>query len=458
MPTTLEPIEFRLASKTAAVTELVKAVNRHIKSKPLLRVEVRFSSQAAQGFDADRARQELRGLLSEHGHVGTAVSVRPIELPIQDAFGEHIVRLYPKPPAPRQDGWPQRLGERWSGWWTARGSKAPANSRTDEPTLGAPAATPAPAAASAPAISATIAAHELRKALLLALKLRGKQAGAAAAIHAVSITVRNAELHRALAPLVGSQQDHTARWVREELQKQRAAFDPALATAYRYQAPGSGQFTELADGNDLEIVFDASVEATEPTAAIIDDGASHDGPLVDVSVKPEASDATGPSPMPPQTSSGRTMHSEPTLMATDETALAAGALVRIKVLGTTDGPFDQPFEFDASPLPVRLDRAMFEASGFGLQHRDALRVVSQSCPLLIDQDAAGRLCLSSPGRPLDNGHVRAMYHDSDTGVGIMGSVCHDGDEAGVMVNGPRPVLDPTTGRRLAPLLLCVRLA
>ena len=108
--------EFTLTDKQATVAGVTKLINRHLRGTTLRRIEVRFSTQVSPAFDPNVAMPQIKALLREHGLSAVEVSVRAQELAIDDAAGEHRVRLLHKEPAPSAPAVKKGSGAPLAGW------------------------------------------------------------------------------------------------------------------------------------------------------------------------------------------------------------------------------------------------------------------------------------------------------------------------------------------------------
>ncbi len=88
-------IETRLAGHQATMKHITRLINRHLGGMQLARVELSFSTQSAERLVPEAAKKSIAVLLREHGMGMALVSVRPHDGPIDDASGDHVVRLFP---------------------------------------------------------------------------------------------------------------------------------------------------------------------------------------------------------------------------------------------------------------------------------------------------------------------------------------------------------------------------
>jgi len=434
--------EFTLADKQATVAGVTKLINRHLRGQPLRRVEVRFSTHAGQPFDPNAAMQQIKGLLREHGLSAVEVSVRALELAIDDAAGEHRVRLLHKDeaqPSPAAGSFGSRLGERTGGRFSGLLARLVPGRRASAPMAGhgatqltqVPVPQPQPKAPqppAEPAVPQKRAVELLKQALAVAVRDEGPTLGDVA-VQSLRITVRLASLHQALSPLVARDAVGAGQWATRLLAEHQIAAGPGLRVAYDYKPPQQGEHTEVVAGSDVEVHL--SREALAPV----------------------------PLPQPRHEPAQATLMPVPgvdegaTLMPR---AQAPQAALTVRVLGTTERNFDAPFELRFDSLPATFDRAALQRGGFAARHGAALRVASQSCPLVVDRDADGGLVLRAGARP---GTTQLpMYFRADNQVGVMGTVALRTPAEVLVVNGPLPLVDPASGERLHPLVIELALA
>ena len=252
--------EFTLADKQATVAGVTKLINRHLRGQPLRRVEVRFSTHAGQPFDPNAAMQQIKGLLREHGLSAVEVSVRALELAIDDAAGEHRVRLLHKDeaqPSPAAGSFGSRLGERTGGRFSGLLARLVPGRRASAPMAGhgatqltqVPVPQPQPKAPqppAEPAVPQKRAVELLKQALAVAVRDEGPTLGDVA-VQSLRITVRLASLHQALSPLVARDAVGAGQWATRLLAEHQIAAGPGLRVAYDYKPPQAGA------GGDLEI-------------------------------------------------------------------------------------------------------------------------------------------------------------------------------------------------------------
>ncbi len=463
--------EFTLADKQATVAGITRLINRHLRGSSLRRVEVRFSTQASQPFDPNVAMPQIKGLLREHGLAAVEVSVRALELAIDDAAGEHRVRLLHKEmtqPAAGAATVGNRFGGRFEGLLShllpARLGRAPQAGQGSTQVLAPQPQPVAPQPPAEPALPQKRAVELLKQALAVAVRDEGPMLGDVA-VQSLHITVRQAGLHQALDPLVARDAAGAGLWAARLLAEHRIAAAPGLRVAYTYKPPQQGEHTEVVVGSDVEIHLSREALATVPAPRTV--------PAVRPAPVPTHDDAVPmPARWPAQAAGLPQALADPclgTIMPMDcvadsvdegatimpRTVLPQAALT-VRVLGTTECNFDTPFELHFDALPATFDRATLQRGGFAARHGAALRVASQSCPLVIDRDADGGLVLRASARPGTT--ELPMYFRADNQAGVLGTVLLRTRAEVLVVNGPLPLVDPASGERLHPLVIALALA
>lgn len=412
----------RLTARQATLAGIERAIHRELGRTPLARVELRYSTQAREMFSAQQAKLVIARLLREHGHGTAAVSVRPHEGAIDDATGEHVLRLMPAPGTTRGAGpagavpWWRRLAARLR-------RSAPDAGRKVEPGMGDP----------VPTIPSREAVRKLREAVQLATSFVETTTGtalvgedlASAGVAEAQVIVRLPALHRVLEPLVRGDAEAIASMVKVA----GFALAEGFRVSYRYlPVPQHAEGTAYANEDDLEVRL---VAVTQPTPAGAGSGTLTLQPFC-------RRDDNG--------SSGTALPATP-----DHTT------VQVRVLGTTAAAFPEPFvvPFAGAPMPWRFDRDALERAGFGCAHPELLAVASNSCPLIIDGLAADRITLQATARALPGGGSIAMYHRQADLEPLIGTLSVPAQGVVLVANAPAGVLDPRTGMRLPALILQV---
>ena len=481
----MNAIETRLPGSRTTPAHVVRALDRAMGRtmgramgrRPPARVELRYSTQAELPLPPQAVKQAIARLLQQHGYGQVAISVRAHEGAIEDATGEHLLRLVPQaapeptPPAPRGRAW-------WHALWPW--AQAPAGSaaaaRTEPGLQPQSQSQPQP---QPPAVGRALAVRLLREAVAKAaaegvadpLDARvtsdahaapagGRQGLVAQAL----VIVRLQGLHAALEPLV--RQD--ARAVAEMVQRQGLALAPAFCVAYRHEPPQAGDGTGYASEGDLEVRL-----LSRPAAPAVDGAARDDDPARRTAPQPRPRAMDAPmsahrsASTDAEASAGATAW--PTALpgsAQDATAMpeagTAAPMLRVRVLGTAQAPLAQPLDLPAAALPARLDRStLARAGGAGGQDlpADWLVVVSQRCPLTVEAGADGRPVLHAPRRALQGGGEQPMYFDARTRRPLaLHTALQPGVPLQVFANDPsRPLIGPD-GRRHPALLVELRSA
>lgn len=469
--------EFTLADKQATVAGVTKLINRHLRGTSLRRVEVRFSTQASQPFDPNVAMPQIKGLLREHGLSAVEVSVRALELAIDDAAGEHRVRLLHKDmtqPAAGGASVGNRFGGRFAGLLSrlvpGRLGRAPQAGQGSTQVLAPQPQPVAPQPPAEPAVPQKRAVELLKQALAVAVREEGPMLGDVA-VQSLHITVRQAGLHQALSPLVARDAAGAGQWAARLLAEHQIAAGPSLRVAYIYKPPLQGEHTEVVAGSDVEIHLsrEALAPASQP-APRAPSPAVHPAPVpvLDDAV-PMPARWPAPAAALPQAPKALAEPFLGTIMPMDRVddrlddgatilprAVLPQAALTVRVLGTTERNFDAPFELRFDSLPATFDRAALQRGGFATRHGAALRVASQSCPLVIDRDGDGGLVLRAGARPGTT--ELPMYFRADNQAGVMGTVALRTRAEVLVVNGPLPLVDPASGERLHPLVIEIALA
>ncbi|MBL8331037.1 MAG: hypothetical protein JNJ71_19525 [Rubrivivax sp.] len=457
--------EFRLSPRQSSLSGITKVIDRQSRGRPLRRIELRYSTQAEQPLSPSLTTQAIGALLREQGQAGVQISVRPVESAIDDALGEHQLRLhFAEPPAPREPQGPTPGG--WRGWMARLGLPLPLRKASRQQPTGAAQANGGPhagptaaqlAASEAapraqPALSQRQAADLLLRALNQAAKaeltLRGdRPPRASGCVQAVVVTVRQPRLHEALHALMSGPAAGTSAWLRRQLLQRGLSVAETLGMRYRFEPIREDQGTVLAgqDDIDAQLLFEA-LPAAGPAAAEATVASTVDRAAETVVVTAAV--------MPAEPSAARANFTALPAIAEGHTALPAPRVpraprLRVTVLGTTAQAYATPFVFDL-PLPARLDRASFERAGLATQDARALRVLSQSCPLLVSPAAADPGLLLEAATRGSGTAAQPMYFAED-GRGIVGKQGTGRPMTRLHINGPEALIDPQGGGLLYPL-------
>lgn len=352
----MNTLEQRFEGRQATARAIQAYVNRHIeKAGRLRRIEVRLSTAVAAPTEPEELRRLLAGLLGEHGQGRVELSLRRFERALDNAGGEHLVRMIFEDAAAAPAEAPRLR------WWQRLFGRQPA----------APAAQPAPA----PGISPKRAAEMLREAVALTLRYDTAGLQGRPVAH-VAITAHLPEIDATLRTMMPPQDPQAAQSVAELLQRLGASCHPELRVDYRFEPRASQEGTQAVLDADLRVRLSPAIVTAGATAM--------------------------PSFRPAQATA---LPDAEQLLALRDRGL------RVRVLGTLASDFAQPFEMSLKGWPARLDRAALEAAGFGREHGALLSVASQSCPLLVERRGEQGLLLR-PARRADAA-ASPMYYGAD---------------------------------------------
>lgn len=396
---------------TQSVDAITGKLNRHLRGQRLRRVELRHTTAA--GFDPGAVRAAISGLLRQQGLGQVEVSVRPIENPLDNAAGQHLLSLFelPKPPGL----WGRLLGQ----LKRLLGSRQVDTART-EPALRAP---------TSPTLPAQKAIEALKAASHLAHAAFRKQHGSNPPA-AVRVVVRDAALHATLAPLIQPRAPSAADWFARELQPGVPTLPGHWQVAYHYEAPPADDAsgTALMGGSDIEV-------------SLLQDAGSN---LADGTAMPHFASTALPG-------------------AGDETTAMPNFATpaprwQLRVLGTYSHkaglrPYARPLLAD---LPSHISRSSLKAAGLEQLDANALAVSSEKSPLVCQQSAQG-LSISVPQRTGPDGQTQPMYYTYPEGLPL-GPIQLSAAQAAtsplrVLVNSPAGAAHPQTGQALPALLL-----
>lgn len=429
-------IEMRLTGRQTSASGIARALRSLLDSGPFTRVELRLSSQTQPRLKEDDLRKQLMLLLRDHGHVGVAVSVRPHTGVIDDASGEHLLRVVPD--ERRAATVPQSAWRRWLPSWLVRaidsggGIPKPRQEPGLHPQVSTLAAQPPDPKA------VTEAAKRLRQAVVKAVNFVESPIGidlvcrpeAAQAVGRAHITVRVDSLHRVLEPLVTQGSDAIAQMVKSG----GLALTHAFRVEYAFDPPRTGEGTSYTHESDIEVRLFLASTAEEVTVPPVQPAAALR------TLRPEI----------PGLTSDRTQPLQTALPAEPPPTVPA---LTVRVLGTMAGPFEQPFELRFETLPARLDRQALQQAGFGRDHAELLVVASNSCPLSFSQGKAGQVLLHAATWADTMGTQMPMYFDQRSLAGLYGDRPLKAGGEVLVVNAPAGVRDPASGRLLPALVV-----
>lgn len=426
----MNAIETRLSDRQATLAGITRAINQHLGHTPLARVELRYSTQANVPLAPQQAKQTIANLLREHGQGAAAISVRAHEGPIDDATGEHLLRLIPAVPSKTTgSAEPSPAPNGWRGWlarWLPGLFASKASVARVEPGLAVP----------QPAVSRILAVKLLREAVRKATAFVETDTGTAIGVgreadaHALGrarVIVRQESLHQVLEPLV--QQDPRA--IALMVKAAGLALTSNFSVVYSFEAVKPGDGTGYANESDVEVRLILGAERSDPAnVPRVKSGTAM--PIVSARAQHPVAGGTA---MP---------------VATGH---AANQGVTVRVVGTLAQTFAQPFDLGFASLPARFDRTALEQAGFDQVHPGLLAVASNSCPLVIRRGPSGALLLNATARGGNAGVENPMYFSPDSLNPLKGELTWLDSYAPIVVNAPGGVQDPATGRMLPALVI-----
>ncbi len=437
----MNPIETRLCGRDANLKGITRFINHHLGGQPLDRVELRYSTRSAEPLDPSLAQKAIGDLLREQGMGRAAVSVRAHAGQIDNATGEHVLRLSVQ----------ERPTRRCSGWWAWLAWLFPRWCQPVSSQTGAAATTSAPSAPKTPAVTPKPSDSQAVVYLRQAAELAATQAKADSPhndtqrVAQAKVVVRLDYLHQTLGPMVQGDPNQpapakkaalteAAQSIGAMLRKQGLSLSSDFTVSYDYRPRIESEGTSLANETDVEVVLvwdsDRRVEPTLDTPSHLP---SSDGTLL-------------PS-TPPVADIGM-----------DDTALPATApALIVRVLGTLQGravqPFAQAFELKFAALPARFDRTALELAGFGQVHPTLLAVASNRCPLEISQGADKVVRIRSAVRTNADGSTLPMYYLPKTLTALAEEDILTHTTTQLVVNNPTGVQDLASGNTLPALVI-----
>jgi hypothetical protein len=417
------PIEIRLTGRQANLAGVRRSVHRHLGQGRLTRVELRYSTKALVPISAQEATQEIARALGEAGAgATTAISVRAHEDRIEEASGEHCLKLFfapsDKPASATDPALP--WWKRWLAKWFPRAAAVV------QPDGAAPAVV-------TPRVDSQLVVRRLREAVDLGARFFGTDQGAVLVngagksmpITEARVVVRVPELHLALEPLIVDDRAGAKRSIGKMIVDKGRVLDDDFQVSYEYRPRVNGDGTRLGIEGDLEVVLrSAGAVTAKPGEQRVEPkltAQSADGTLL------PGPAANGQGDLP-------TLLPQPT---------PAAPVLTIRVIGTMDRPFDAPVDLHFERLPARFDRHALEQAGLGRSHPELLRVASNSCPLVIDRDSQGQAQVRASVRTGPDGVELPMYHDHEALTALPGVAPFSSTKAQrVVVNSPAGVPDP----------------
>jgi hypothetical protein len=286
-------IETRLTGRQATLDGITRFINQQLDSMTLARVELRYSTEAEHPLAAQQAKQSIANLLRESGMGAVAVSVRAHEGLLDNATGEHVLRLFPLKLAAKSAGaaapvwlpkWSARLLARFSpdSAQTQRqagaqdaGTTVAGSSQTTSAQGEKPANPQAKAGKRAPGLSNAEVVGHLRRALALAANYIETASGTALVgmaqdeaervIGQAHVIVRQENLHQVLQSLIATDLVQAAQSIGGMLKTQGLTLAKGFAVSYAFESRKCGDGTAYASEADLQVVLRlAGAVATVP--------------------------------------------------------------------------------------------------------------------------------------------------------------------------------------------------
>jgi hypothetical protein len=419
------PIEIRLTGNQANLAGVRRSVHRHLGQGHLTRVELRYSTCAQVQISVQQARQEIAKVLGEAGaDATTPVSVRAHEDRIDEASGEHCLKLFFAAAADRPAASADPSLPWWKRWLARLFPRA------------AVVVDPAGAASTvvAPRVDPQEAVRRLREAVELATRFIDGAQGAVAAsgvrntmpIDEARVVVRVPELHQALVPLIVDDPKGATRTIGKMIAEKGLVIADGFQVRYEYKQRSDGDGTRLGIEGDLDVVLRPGGPARSATPG-------------DRRAEPTLPARPTNGTLLPQVAANPRAEAQ-TLLPLPATP---APVLTIRVIGTTKLRFEVPFDLRFDRLPARFDRHALEQAGFGRFHPELLRVASNSCPLVIDRDAGGHAQVRASMRSGPDGADLPMYHDPDALTALPDVAPLSITRAQrVVVNSPAGVPDP----------------
>ena len=426
----MHPIDIRLADRQASLAGITRALHPQLARMAVSRVELHYSSQAPAPLPLPQVRQKIAQLLREHGQPLAQVSVHRHAGAIDDASGEHLLRLLPAATVRHDAETLPCLAARLRRL-LGLGARPAAPAARQEP---GPAAE-APAAP-VPSISAAQAVRLLAEAVAQGASFVDGAANAddlGAGIAQAVVTARVPALHQVLEPLVRQDAASIGRMVAQR----GLRLAPGFTVQYRFRPQTDGDGTRLANESDLDVRL--TLAGTRPASSEASD------PALEEWQAAGACDASAlPWSQPPAGSAG-----------VDQTAMPdlSRPTAVLRVLGTADAPFEHAFELVLGPLPTQLTRTVLECAGFGRVQPLLLAVASNQCPLQVQMGADGAPKLMPAVRRAADGGEQPMYFNPGTREPLRGPQAMPDGRRLVLVNHPDGVRVPGVAQRLPALLV-----
>ncbi|MBK7000378.1 MAG: hypothetical protein IPH35_10505 [Rhodoferax sp.] len=455
----MNAIEIRLAGKEASLNHIIRTINRQLGLLPVIsRVELRYSSQSENKLAPQMVKDSIAKLLREHGLGQAAVSVRPHAGPIDDASGEHLLRLHhaePKeaPPHTPRPGvlrlWLARVFPHWFAVAPAATAAGAANTSQAQATR------------KTPTLTNPQAVDYLRRAVAQAADYMETQTNTAIdttsnQVREARIVVRLDELHAVLGPMLQGQANAVlaAQSIGDMLRAKGLSVAPTFSVGYAFEPHVETIGTSLASETDLQVVLHLALNASNASIQPI-------APKNTQRVEPTLETAFA-ADIPTQTLAPDTTTALP---AANPPTTAPTAALTVRVLGTLAAgqlqAFEKVFELHYATLPARFDRNALVQAGFGARHPELVQVASNSCPLTLERAPDGGLRTHATSRPSTNGQTAPgtstipsipMYYRAES-LAPLGQ--HDTVSANtrLVVNAPGGVIDRASARTLPALVV-----
>ena len=419
--------EVRLSGSQATLPGVMRHINRRLAGGPFSRVEVVFSTQAAGRVEPSLARNQIKQLLREHGMRNVAVSARAHAALLDDASGEHLIRLYPDMSQARDAGThdiaqpassPKQQAAGRASWlpsralrWLPEGLRRRLRSQDS----------PAPQ----PAVSAAQAAAVLRQAVATAARDQAARAQHGPWAHA-EVRVSLQTLDESLRPLVMGDLARSQESIAQQLSSLQQPVTPWFTLHYVFRAPTMGEGTSYSSDHDIEVL------------------------LRSVPYEPELGVGSAPPVTPtllPQDAA-----SEATLLPDS----ARPMTLRARLTGTLEGAFEQALELPLSSLPARIDRETLARAGLSGVRPELLALVSNRAPLRIAAGRHGALELHAARRDGSDGPPVPLYFARSTLAPLPAVTALPPGGLDVVISDPAGTWDPKLRRRLPALVMELR--
>jgi hypothetical protein len=469
-------LETRFAGKAASLDKITSFVNRQLGITPLARVEVRYSSQSAAPLSASQVKVAIAKLLRDNGMPTAAVSVRAHDCPLDDASGEHVLRLYPSDkreatPAPRTG---------LIGWLVSRVKlifgKAPPDAEAGQIRT-----EPTGRVSNQQAVALLRAAVDQSMAYLTTPTGTGIVASAGTMVFRAKLIVRLASVHEVMANLVSKDLVKAARSIGSMLRDKGLQTAPGFCVSYEYKPRVAGDGTGYASESDVEVVLTGMSHSSGSEFAEVDteDLGNINSAYVMHCAKPKpqsdrlestletasafVSASTTANANTSATASAKAQRSQTgTALPFRHTAsVIHRPAATAQIVGTWEGgalvPFSKPFEVELLELPATFDRSVLQASALAKTFPHLLSVASNSCPLTVDRDSSGALALECGIRRTHDGSTLPMYFVGSKRLPLVGRQLYASGSVQVLVNDPAGVQDPATGTVLPALVMLFQL-